>query len=97
MTEIDRMGESLCVFSHQMRAEDIREFTRKQPFDPFRIHITGGHRYDIFHPNQVFVSRSRLIVGGIVGNDGIPETIEHIALIHIVKIEELNLDRDRAN
>ena len=47
--------------------------------------------------NDAAVARSRLLVGGRVGSDDIPESIEHLALIHVVKIEELNLDRNETN
>ena len=71
-----------------MRPEDLREFTRRQPFEPYRIHLTGGKTYDVVHPDQVIVFRSRIIIG--VGDEnGIPEHAEHVALIHIVRIEEL--------
>jgi hypothetical protein len=71
-----------------MRPEDLREFTRRQPFVPYRIHLTGGKTYDIVHPDQVIVLRSRMIIG--VGDENsIPEHADHVALIHIVRIEEL--------
>ncbi len=74
-----------------MRPEDLREFTRRQPFAPYRIHVTGGKTYDIYHPDQVIVLRSRITIG--VGDEnGVPEHTEHIALIHIVRIEELQFE-----
>ena len=74
-----------------MRPEDIREFARRQPFIPYRLHLTGGKTYDVVHPDQVIVLRSRVIIG-VGDNNGIPEHAEHIALIHIVRIEELQLE-----
>ena len=75
-----------------MRPEDLREFNRKQPFAPYRIHVTGGQAYDIAHPDQVIVLRSRLMVG--VGEEaGISDQVDHVALIHIVRIEELQAER----
>lgn len=71
-----------------MRPEDIRQFTRAQPFIPYRLHIAGGQTYDIRHPDQVIVLRSRLVIG-VGGDNSIPERTEHIALIHIVRVEEL--------
>jgi hypothetical protein len=68
-----------------MRPEDLREFTRRQPFEPFCIHITGGKTYDIRHPAQVIVLRSRLVIG-VGGDNSIADSTEHIALIHIVRI-----------
>lgn len=71
-----------------MRPEDLREFNRRQPFEPYRICTTDGKQYEILHPDQVLVSRSRVVVGD---PEGISERFSHIALIHITRIEELPL------
>jgi hypothetical protein len=71
-----------------MRPEDLREFNRREPFMPYRIHITGGKTYEVHHPDQVIVLRSRIAVG-VGENSGIPERLEHVALLHILRIEEL--------
>ncbi len=76
----------------KMRPEDLHEFTRRQPFQPYRLYLTGGKTYDVTHPDQVIVLRSRIIVG-VGGNNDIPEHADHIALIHIVQIEELATHR----
>ncbi len=74
-----------------MRPEDLWEFTRRQPFEPYRIHLTGGKTYDIVHPDQVIVFRSRIIM--VVGyENGVPEHSEHVALNHIVRIQELQAE-----
>lgn len=71
-----------------MRPEDLREFTRKKPFEPYRIHVTGGQTYDVHHPDQVIVLRSRVVVG-VGGENGVPDHVEHAALVHIARVEEL--------
>lgn len=74
-----------------MRPEDLREFVRKRPFLPFRMYVTDGQTYDIRHPDQIIVLRSRAVVG--VGSNGdFPEHLEHIALVHIVRIKEAPLE-----
>ncbi len=75
-----------------MRPENLLEWTRKQPFEPFRIHVTGGQTFEIYHPDQLLTLRSRLVVG--VGGEGdVPDRTEHIALIHVVRVEELGAPR----
>lgn len=71
-----------------MRPDDLHEFTRKRPFAPYRIHVTGGQVYEIRHPDQVIVLRSRVAIG-VGASDGVPDRLEHVALLHIVRIEEL--------
>ncbi len=45
-----------------MRLEDIRNLTRAQPFQPFRIHITTGGSYDIDHPDMILVTLGNVTV-----------------------------------
>ena len=71
-----------------MRAEDLHEFTRTRPFKPYRIHTTEGLAYEIRHPDQVIVLRSRVVIG-VGGENGVPDHLEHVALLHVVRIEEL--------
>jgi len=71
-----------------MRPDDLLELVRRQPFAPFRIHITAGGTYDVRHPDQIIVLRSRAVLPA-GGANGIPEHVDHVELVHIVRIEEL--------
>lgn len=75
-----------------MRPEDLLEITRKRPFEPFRIHISGGSEHEIHHPDMIIVQRSRIIVGvpGPDGPDGPTEKAVHCALIHVTRVEPVN-------
>ncbi len=83
-----------------MRAEELTELLHKQPFTPFRIHITTGQTYDIRHPELVWVRRQC----AEIALDPDPQThvIEHsdrVSLLHIVRVEELEspLQSSRGN
>ena len=71
-----------------MRPNDLLELIRKQPFAPFRIHVTDGTTYDVRHPYQIIVLLSRAVLAA-GGDDVIPDRLEHVALVHIARIEEL--------
>ena len=48
-----------------MTAEDIRDFLKRQPFTPFRIHMNDGRRLDVRHPDFVAIhpeDRTNVIV-----------------------------------
>ncbi|MBL8797765.1 MAG: hypothetical protein JNM56_27955 [Planctomycetia bacterium] len=74
-----------------MRAEDLLVYLRKQPFEPFRIVLSDGTTYEIRHPEMVLPSR-RTIVIGIPSKGGplIAEQIVTAALVHIVRLEQLD-------
>jgi hypothetical protein len=71
-----------------MRPDDLIELIRRQPFAPFRLHVTGGISYDVHHPDQIIVLRSRAVLG-VGGDNGVSDRLEHIALVHVVRMEEL--------
>lgn len=73
-----------------MRPEDITELLRARPLVPLRIHMSDGQSYDIRHPEMVMVLRSQLVIGiGADSATGVLERLEHCALVHVVRIEQL--------
>jgi len=71
-----------------MRANDLLELVRRQPFGPFRIHVKDGTTYEVRHPDQIIVLRSRAVLAA-GEDDTVPDRLEHVSLVHIERIEEL--------
>jgi hypothetical protein len=73
-----------------MRPEEFKQLMNRRPFVPIRIHMTDGRVFDIHHPDNVFVLRSRIDIG--VGPDahGILDRVEYCSLLHVVRVEDLN-------
>jgi hypothetical protein len=72
-----------------MRAEEFASLLKKRPFSPLRIYMTDGTTYDVSHPDQVLVLRSRLDIG--MGGDpqtGVLDRVEYCSLLHVVRVEE---------
>jgi hypothetical protein len=46
-----------------MQFQDCHPYVQRQPFQPFRIHLTDGTTYDIHHPRMVRVGITELLVG----------------------------------
>jgi hypothetical protein len=74
-----------------MRPDDMLEYLRKQPFQPFRIHLTNGASYEIRHPELMKVGRSQAFVFFHKSDD--PHALvlrqEGVALLHINRVEPL--------
>lgn len=70
-----------------MSPNDLLRFTRREPFEPFRLQVTDGTTYDIRHPEFCMVLQTSVIVG-VPGNPAgnVPETAEWIDARHIVKV-----------
>ncbi len=71
-----------------MRADDLREFLRAEPFVPFRLHITTGKHVDVMHPELAWVTRS-LVAVGAPDEDGEIAYKGHYNLLHIAEVELL--------
>lgn len=45
-----------------MTADEIRELLNRDPFEPFRFHLTRGDSYDIRDPNSVALGAKRVFI-----------------------------------
>ena len=81
----------LLAYDMNMQPDDILEFTRRRPFVAFRMHVSDGRVYVIRHPDQVMPLWNRVVVG-VGDRNGIPSHTEHIALNHVVRLEEADVD-----
>ena len=70
-----------------MRQDDLDEYLDREPFQPFRIHLSTGAFFDIRQPQLAYTSRSTLSLG--LGIEEDKQRFLTIALIHIVWIEAL--------
>ena len=46
-----------------MNAETIREYLRREPFEPFVIRMSNGEAHEIRHPECALVMKTKVIVG----------------------------------
>lgn len=72
------------------RTQDIQVRLREKPFRPFRIVASEGLRYDIRHPDLVFVGTRDLMIG-FPGPDNPTayDQVTRVALVHVVALEDL--------
>jgi hypothetical protein len=59
---------------------------------PFRIYATDGRTYDVRHPDQALVLRTRVILPLPTADDEYSQRSEHLALVHIIRLEEISPD-----
>jgi hypothetical protein len=72
-----------------MNPEEVLQFLRRQPFEPFRIFLTDGTTYDVRHPDQCIVTRTAVHVALPAGNRAYARGIAAYALVHINRLEPL--------
>jgi hypothetical protein len=74
-----------------LRPEDVVKQHKKQPFEPYRIHLSDGTTCDVKHPDLLIVGERYVVVGQPRPgkNGGVAHTHDTIALMHIVRLEPL--------
>lgn len=45
-----------------MNADAIREFLRREPFEPFVIRLSSGENHEVWHPECLIVGANRAVV-----------------------------------
>jgi hypothetical protein len=81
-----------------MHLQDLQVAARRQPFEPFRVILTTGATYDIWHPDLIMVGQRSVIIG--MTNDPnrtVYERTIKVDLLHVVGIEELPARPPSAN
>lgn len=73
-----------------MRQQEVRDLLRKEPFQPFRIHLSNGQSYDIRHPEFAALTRRTVFVGVSSGKDDVPDRMIECDLLHVVALEPID-------
>jgi hypothetical protein len=67
-----------------MNGDPIRDRLRKQPFDPFEIHMSSGDVYPVKHPEQALVTGANVYIWyPEIGRDH----VKTCSLLHITSLE----------
>ncbi|MFM8495433.1 MAG: hypothetical protein ACKOEM_07885 [Planctomycetia bacterium] len=67
-----------------MTADAIREFLRREPFEPFVIRMSNGEAHEVRHPECAVVMKTKVIV--CYPED---DRVVYCALLHINALEAL--------
>ncbi len=72
-------------------SETIQARLHERPFRPFRIVASEGLRYEIRHPDLVFVGRRDLMIGHPDReNPTIYDQVTRVAIAHVVALEDVS-------
>ncbi len=73
-----------------MTQEELHDAARRHPFQPFRLVLTTGEKFDIRRPDLIMVGRRSAMIG--LTNDPNGTAYDRsikVDLLHVVGIEEL--------
>jgi hypothetical protein len=72
-----------------MTVQTFRELLSQQPFRPFRLVMSSGLHYEVRHPEMALLTRTSILVGVDVADDGVPAEFKICSLLHVTAVEPL--------
>lgn len=73
-----------------MTVNDFRKLLSAQPFQPFRVVMSSGEKYEVRHPEMAWLTRTTLYVGTGHAQSGVPDEADMCSLLHIATVEPIN-------
>jgi hypothetical protein len=61
----------------------------RRPFQPVKLALSSGQAYEIRHPGMAMLTRTSILIGTDLAEDGVPAEFKIISLLHVTAIEPL--------
>jgi hypothetical protein len=74
-----------------MTLQTFRELLSQRPFKPFRLVMSSGQTYDVRHPEMAWLTRTSILVGIDVADDGVPAEFKICSLLHVATVGPLGI------
>jgi hypothetical protein len=73
-----------------MTVQTFREILGRRPFQPVKLTLSSGEAYEIRHPEMALLTRTTLLVGVDISEDGVPTEFKVLSLLHVTAIEPVS-------
>ena len=73
-----------------MTVQTFRDLLAARPFRPFRLVMSSGQAHEVRHPEMAWLTRTSILVGVDIADDGLPAEFKICSLLHVTAIEPLN-------
>ena len=81
-----------------MNCKELHALAKREPFKPFRLHITTGATYDVWHPDLIMIGRRSAVIGIVTDPSGTMYDLSfQVDLLYIVGVEDLPPRTGRRN
>ncbi len=72
-----------------MTVQTFRDLLAQRPFKPFRLVMSSGQSYEVRHPEMAMLTRTSILVGIDIADDGVPAEFKICSLLHVTAVEPL--------
>jgi hypothetical protein len=73
-----------------MTVQTFRDLLTARPFRPFRLVMSSGLVYEVRHPEMAWLTRTSILVGVDIADDGVPAEFKICSLLHVTAVEPLS-------
>ena len=70
-----------------MTVQTFREMLARRPFQPVKVTLSSGQSYEFKHPEMAMLTRTSLLVGVEIADDGVPAEFKILSLLHVTAVE----------
>ena len=70
-----------------MTVQTFRDLFAARPFRPFRLVMSSGQVYEVRHPEMAMLTRTSILVGVDIADDGVPAEFKICSLLHVTAVE----------
>ena len=70
-----------------MTVQSFRDLLARRPFQPVRLTLSSGQTLDIRHPEMALLTRTSLLIGTDLADDGVPAEFKIVSLLHVTSME----------
>jgi hypothetical protein len=72
-----------------MTVQTFREMLARRPFQPVKLTLSSGQSFEIRHPEMALLTRTTILIGTDVAEDGVPQEFKIISLPQVASMEPL--------
>ena len=73
-----------------MTVQTFREMLSHRPFQPAKLTLSSGQSFKIRHPEMAILTRTSILIGVDVAQDGVPTEFKIVSLLHVTSIEPVS-------
>jgi hypothetical protein len=73
-----------------MTVQTFREMLARRPFQAVKLTLSSGQSFEIRHPEMAMLTRTSILIGVDLAEDGVPAEFEIISLLHVASVEPIS-------
>lgn len=72
-----------------MTVQTFRNLLKERPFKPFRLVMSSGQSYEVRHPEMAMLTKSDILVGIDIEDDGVPAEFKICSMLRVTAVEPI--------